>query len=626
MEISSSGKTKKQQKTSLLRRFLWKIVLVASKLMTLGLSQQTKAPIIVNSHLYSGGAVCEWKDVDTYFIGKTMRTKLVSYYINPSDPGKILALPDAGGTKKYQLVSRGTQCYTSPNAARYGVFGFILEYVADAQPENPGTDFTCKITKYILPTDLVPCNPLVTYMRLSNILTFTSGTSSLTYENLLKNSVINYSFDNIRKHLLNFIGISSNLVISSYFDDTFMEMLVAEPYSQGADLYFASYDMDNYDNIHQAFLKVGVTQTTANYLQRITYDSLPGWHFAVNPAIDNGKFAHIMSDSNYYLSRTYCYNLYFSGPNAMNNNNIGVLKYYFDHRFAAMTLIKYNYHFHIKKVGVTIKIEMRRVNSANDVTVLNTLPINIPFTKTDEFVHFGFCVGLAPLYYTTGTTMLIRIYEVLYGWHDNLKQITNTHYDILGDNALLTTEDSGVYASEVGHFQYSNYNDRALTQINNANIFGLRVLTGKGIYSAFPTVRIMKGEPNENRGGKCMYFGIQKTKCNAYAYQRKRGDLSEHTIYFGNYFGRYDENPVSKCLVAYDIKQCLVPVAGYNRDLTVKINPYDAYPMYLISEFEGSTPAAVALRQGRTKITDSLGVDYWIKCPGGCKFTNLIIF
>ena len=623
MKSSSNRERKKSRNITLLRQFSrYLLLLVASRFLSPSISQQTKEPIVVHSHIYTGSALCIYKDANTYYLGKKMPNKLISFYINPSDPEKILVLPDAGGTKKYQLVSRGTQCYTYPNAARYSAYGFYLQFVPDAQPENPGTDFTCKITKYILPSNMVPCNPAVTYMRFQNIYTFSSGTAALTYDNLIRGSVVNYSYDNFKLYLTFFVAMSSTLAPSSYFDDAFMEMLLGGPFRQGPQTYLAFYDMDRYHNLYVSFqhANVGSTLTSAKFLDRITHYSLPGWHFATNPALDNGKFANAFGVSDHHFSRTYCYNLYFGSPHNMNNNNIGVLKYKFDHRYPGMQLIRYNYHFHIKKVSTNINIEMRRVNFANDVTVLNTLSINIPFTKTDEFVHFGFCIGTNPLYYTTGTTFLIRTYEVLYGWHDNQKQIGHTHYDIQGGLGLLSSIGTGHGAAELTHFQYSNYNDRAMTSLNNANIFGLRLLNYIGMHASFPTVRMKKtGGANNNPDGRCMYDGIHKSWCNAYAFQRKRGSLSEIHSYHGIYHPRTDKNPVSKCLVAYDVQNCLVPAAGYNRDLVKKTDRYNAYPMHLISEFQGGSAAAVSLRQGRTKITDALGVEYWIKCPGGCK-------
>ena len=106
-------------------------------MINFGFSQVTKEPLTLNSHIYSGNPVCEKKEVNTYYVGRTLPNKLISFDINPNDPEKILVLPDSGGTKKYQLVGRGSQCYTYADPARYSLYGFYLEYVPDPPARQP---------------------------------------------------------------------------------------------------------------------------------------------------------------------------------------------------------------------------------------------------------------------------------------------------------------------------------------------------------------------------------------------------------------------------------------------------------------------------------------------------------
>ena len=219
------------------------------------------------------------------------------------------------------------------------------------------------------------------------------------------------------------------------------------------------------------------------------------------------------------MKKTYSFELSLSEPQNMNTNNIGVLRYRLDHRYSEMDLVRVNYEFHIMKVGSDVKIDMKRVDLADDMTVINTISINLPLTKTDEFVHFGFSYGIAHLYYKAGTTkMFLRVYETLFGWHDGNRQIINSQYDLEGPYQSVLRGG----AAELSDFQYSNYNDRSLGNQNAQNIFGLRLIEYTFQFGAFPVTKIQKADPNLDKAdGQCMYYGIFEKRCNSLAFQRK---------------------------------------------------------------------------------------------------------
>ena len=63
----------------------------------------------------------------------------------------------------------------------------------------------------------------------------------------------------------------------------------------------------------------------------------------------------------------------------------------------------------------------------------------------------------------------------------------------------------------------------------------------------------------------------------------------------------------------------MYPVNGYNRELVISGNSLVQTPVEMLSSFEGSSPEAVAKRDGRVQYTDNLGLKYWIMCPVPCK-------
>ena len=71
-------------------------------------------PLKSSWYSYSGGEICPYPTTSTYLAGIVERDKKVSFNIDPHDLNKIEVLPDENNVKKYQLVSRGTECFTYP--------------------------------------------------------------------------------------------------------------------------------------------------------------------------------------------------------------------------------------------------------------------------------------------------------------------------------------------------------------------------------------------------------------------------------------------------------------------------------------------------------------------------------
>ena len=611
---SNQPKKKKSPKAKLqlpsLKPLLLKLTLVGQSLASLTIKGY--------GYFHARGAVCGSLANTQFLIHQIRPGKKISFHINPTDPNKIEALPDENNVKKYQLISRGTECYTHPNHDRYNTYGLFMEPVPDAEPDNPLTTFTCKIERFVLPTDMVQCNPGTTYQKIEDAAYFYFNSVTMTYESIKKSSKIGYSYSTLMTYYVISLTMASNLNPSTYFNDQFMEMLMAQPYRELGRLTFAFFRKDIFNNNFKIALQThGVALTVPEFLRRITHDSLPGYYFIPDPSGDNGRFAHFLSGSYVRITKTYSFELYLSDPQNMDANNVGVLRYKLDHRFNTMQLIRVNYQFHIKKIGSNINIQMKRIDVTDDTTVLNTLTIDIPFTKTDEYVHFGFTFGIAHLYYKTSapTTMMIRVYETLFGWHDGNNPITNARYDTEGPYQSVI---SGGHTNELSDFQYSNYNDRAMTSQNSQNIFGLRYLAYSGLHGAYPSLFFTNSVTYTGDRLKCMYPGIFSGWCNSWAFQTKRGASSKLHTRNVAFLGRYSNNPLEKCLIGYRLRDCLIPKPGYNRDLVIERSEGIATPVYLISDFEGSSQAAIDLRKDRAKFTDNLGLDYWVKCPPEC--------
>ena len=408
-----------------------------------------------------------------------------------------------------------------------------MEPVTDPEPDNPLTSFTCRVSKFVLPTDLVPCDPDTTYLSFEDIFYFDFTFVRMTYDEIKPKSRVRYSYGNIRKyHVIN-IGMESSLAPESYFNDDFMEMLVVQPFRQQDRMRLALYSRSFLRDCNIALARHNVVLTGSEYLTRITHDSLPGYYFVPDPNGDDGRFAHLQGQSSSRITKSYSYELYLSEPQNMDVSNIGVLRHRLDHRYSDLQLVRVNYEFHIKKVGSDVNIEMRRVDLADDTTVNNTISINIPLTKTDEYVHFGFSYGIAHLYYKTGTaTMFLRVYETLFGWHDGSRQITSSQYDLEGPYQSVRAP----WNNEISDFQYPNYNDRALTLQNTENIFGLRLIAYTFQSGAYPPTKIAKAEPNQDLAdGQCMLYGIFKNRCISLAFQRKRGSSNIDYTLSGHY-------------------------------------------------------------------------------------------
>ena len=605
----------KRKKAKVKGRVLWRklLNLTLLKVWLAGECNSIAGPLKSSMSIFSHAEICSSSTTSTYLAGFIRKDKKISFKIDQNDLNKIEVLPDENNVRKYQLTARGTECYTYPYTTRNNFFAVFMEPVPDPEPGNPLTSFTCRVSKFVLPTDLVPCDPDTTYLSFEKIFYFEFNSVRMTYDEIKPKSRVRYSYGNIRKFYVINIGMESSLSPQSYFNDDFMEMMVVQPFQQLQRFKLALFSRVFLRDCNVALARHGVVLTASEYLKRITHDSLPGFYFVPDPSGDNGRFAHLQGLSHNRITKSYSYELYLSEPQNMDANNIGVLRHRLDHRYSNMELVRVNYEFRIKKVGSDVNIEMRRIDLADDTTVNNTISINIPLTKTDEYVHFGFSYGIAHLYYKTGTeTMFLRVYETLFGWHDGNRQIASSQYDLEGSDQGVLTGGS----SEISDFHYSNYNDRAMTLQNVQNLFGLRLIAYTFQSGAYPPTKIAKAQPNQDLAdGQCMFFGLFPYRCVSLAFQRKRGSSNIEYTLTDRYRGRFSNNPTTKCLIPFRFSDCLIPQPGYNRDLVIRTTN----PMYLISDFEGSSPEAIELRKDRAKFTDNLGLDYWVKCPDDCK-------
>ena len=191
------------------------------------------------------GVVCNNNINSHYFIHQIKPGHRISYHINPNDPNKIEVLPDENNLKKYQLVSRGTECYTHPNHDRYNTYGLFIELVPDPDPKNPATSFSCKVDRLILPTDLVPCDSGTTYTKIKDGFSFNYNSLRMEYESIRRSSRMLYNSNVFMDDWVISIGVDPNKNPSTYFNDQFMEMLMAQPFRQLGRIKLADFTKDN---------------------------------------------------------------------------------------------------------------------------------------------------------------------------------------------------------------------------------------------------------------------------------------------------------------------------------------------------------------------------------------------
>ena len=198
----------------------------------------------------------------------------MKFMIDNSGP-KIEALIGEDGLKKYQVVQRGTECYTYPFYDRFNFFGLRLDYVADPEPGNPLTTYSCKAGAYILPVDLVPCQDEVIYVDFETEFKFRFGSAIQPFDKIRPFSYTKYRYSYFRFFYISKVAIPNT--IKDYFDDKFMEMLVCQPPRQEDATYQVRFWKTDFFRLKNALGSYSKNLKPGVLLKRLTFDSLPGY-------------------------------------------------------------------------------------------------------------------------------------------------------------------------------------------------------------------------------------------------------------------------------------------------------------------------------------------------------------
>ena len=369
-------------------------------------------------YVHMGNKGCTGTDRREFYSGYVNLGQKMKFLIDTSAP-KIEVLTGEDGLKKYQLVQRGTDCFTYPFYDRFNFFGLRLDYVADPEPDNPQTTYSCRAAAFILPTDLVPCQAGVTYIDFETEFKFQYGLTRQPYDKITPNSNTRYSYSHFKYYYISKVAISDS--ISNYFDDDFVEMLVCQPSRQESVSYPLRFWKADFFNLKEALGSHGTALTSGDFLRRITFDSLSGYLFEPDGTGEDGRFAYFSDQPRVTVTKNILNQFFISKPEVFDSSNIGVIKLRTSERFSGMQLTKFAYDLWMKKEGSNIRFELQRLDFDNQNTVLNTISIDVAYTVADEWIHFAFWFGIAPLYAKTGKAAQFKVYEKLSGWHNGVK-------------------------------------------------------------------------------------------------------------------------------------------------------------------------------------------------------------
>ena len=203
---------------------------------------------------------------------------------------------------------------------------------------------------------------------------------------------------------------------------------------------------------------------------------------------------------------------------------------------------------------------MERRSEANGAVTPASLTIEIPIEVAGDWIHFGFSVGISPIYHTkaTGTSSLyVKVYEELFGWHNRKRYRDWSDYTFTGDESNLTNDQDH---SEIVKFQLSVFNDAEKRDKNVDNIFGIRLIKYSDHIGAFPAPRLGH-KSYYNPKQSCFFFGLVKRHCNAYAFQNNFNSVSPpEYLYLGTFVRQGPSCPTTdKCKVCMLKNLCMVP-------------------------------------------------------------------
>ena len=364
--------------------------------------------------------------------------------------------------------------------------------------------------------------------------------------------------------------------------------------------------------------------TVSEFLKRIGWKNEPGYQFRTNGTPQEDRFSFGFSIAKERLSWTIFLQFYLVAAHEF-GPDYALVQIRTENKEAPpeMLIHKFAYDIEIKRLRTNeLEFKLQRVDTGG--VVLETMATSIAVTKGDEYVHFGVMFGITPLYEIEGTAnFMYRIYEEIYCWYDGETRNAGGHYDIQGSEKLSTYEgeDNAQFVDLTTIF----YEDIAMTRRRN-NFCGVKLLMYGDSQGAYPSHKVQGLAPNKNPQGLCMARGVNQDHCNAYAFQTKPGVVSTHHTVNSEYKERPSDVPVSVCEVVYRERDCMVPVEGYNRELTLDENPHILNLPIKFTAFQGSGKGAMELKVGRVRLEVGDGPKsyYWVKCPPNCKLFDYV--
>ena len=254
-------------------------------------------------------------------------------------------------------------------------------------------------------------------------------------------------------------------------------------------------------------------------------------------------------------------------------------------------------------------------------TTKTTISISIPVEKPEEWIHFGFSFGIAPYYYEQagGTALYTRVYEELFGWHNEKSYRSFSNYSFVGDFIQIIGADTN---DEMLTLQLKIFEDAEGKNPIKNNIISLRLIAYNHLTGGFPPTRLTLPE-NDNLDKKCFFFGIVKDQCNAFAFLKNMKDTQSDYVSSAGYKTREQDScfEINECKYCLDAYKCLAPQEGYNRQLN-KVEVYNSKDVMMLSsildEIQGNGGSA-----RHVAFFDNKGNKYWVRCPESCKEKNI---
>ena len=562
-------------------------------------------PTVNREHVYSG------------FIKKGLK---IAFYVNNADP-KIKEFVDdgSGSNKRFKIISRGATCMTFDTTNRYQFFAMYITAQTDPSPTFASNPFFCKVERYILSNDLIPCDSNIVYQSVESSYRFDKAGHTKTWDRILPYSILRILKTDTVGEIPRVDLDNTHFDLDTHIDDNFIEMLVFKPFQAQLNYGLSQHSEFIYNNARFILLRRSLSLTIPMVLKSVTHNSLPGFHFLLDPAEYDGTMGFAYSRMRLSAQRANGFNFHLSNPGAFDDLNCGLVEIRMDLNGGAPNLkVFVSYNLWLKKVaGGKIRFQLDRLDVNDDTNILNSISVEVVVTQPTEYIHFGMMHSEGVFFYKSDTEAKVKFYEVVWAWHDHTSDLQIAEFEkFVHPDHFIVINQPEYYVIFV---KYLNYPDRAnLNSKSLSNLFGVRLVTWYSGHMVYPIQKMtLSAPPNNNPEGRCGFVTYGSKNCAGYVQIKKKGDTPD-LYYVFQYHERGPNCPKEKCHICYYEDNCLYPKDGYNMDLVAPEITLEKMPTQLLSSFEGNTPEAVARREGRVQYTDNLGLKYWIRCPLPC--------